>query len=412
MKILVLSDTFQPDVAGGADVAAFRLSKGFARQGHEVGVVTTTTQREKEGMTSIEGLVVWRIYSAYHERWRAYLSLWNPWVIPEVKQVLTIFKPDIVHVHNVHMHLSYGSLLVAKRYARKVFMTAHDIMPFYPGTFTEFIGPENLSCPDVFNYRINVFMLIRKFRFRYNPFRNAIIRQILKRIDGVVTVSHALEDALEQNGISVRAVIPNGIEVSEWIISRSEAESFKQSLGLAGTEIVLFQGRLSGAKGGTLILEAMREVVRRVPTARLLVVGHKDFYAERMHKKAVELGIGDAVVFAGWLCESDMKKAYATATVVVVPSVCFDSSPNGNWEAFASKKPVVATCFGGSRELVRDGENGFIVNPYNIVSLEESITDLLEHPDKARTFGEHGYARVLTEFASAAMAERYLVLFS
>lgn len=412
MRILVFSDTFQPETVGGADVAALRISKEFTRQGHEVAVVTTTTQKDAQGVSSVEGFVVWRIYSSYPLRWRGYVSLWNPWVVPQVAKVLATFKPDVVHAHNVHMHLSYGSLVVAKRYARKVFMTAHDIMPFYPGTFTEFINTEDLSCPELFDYRVDVSMLVRAFRFRFNPFRNLAIRYMLRRIDGVIAVSHALEDALEQNKIGVTTVIPNGINVSEWHVSSVEVDSFKRRFGLSDKEVVLFGGRLSGAKGGSLILDAMREVVKRLPTATLLVVGRKDHYADRMCRRAADLGISDAVVFAGWLSEHEMKMAYAAASLAVIPSVCFDSSPNGNWEAFASQKPVVSTCFGGSREIVEDGRSGFIVNPYNVPALVDAIDDLLRHPDKAKAFGAQGNLRVKTEYTVALMAKRYLALFS
>ena len=81
-----------------------------------------------------------------------------------------------------------------------------------------------------------------------------------------------------------------------------------------------------------------------------------------------------------------------------VPSICFDSFPTINLEAFACKKPVIATCFGGSKEIIEDDVNGYIVNPYNIKNLARKITDLLQNPDKAKNFGESGYKKILKEF--------------
>ncbi len=412
MKILILSDTFHPEVAGGADMVAFRLAKEFLRQGHDVRVVTTTVNPEKQGEDTLEKLLVTRIYSRYPERWRSYVSLWNPQVLTEVKKILMEFKPDVVHAHNVHMHLSYASLLLAKRWTPKVYLTCHDVMPFYPGTFTEFIDPKDLSCPIVFNYRVSIVMLLKKFRFRYNPLRNTIIRMVLRSIDGVIPVSHALKDALTQNGITTTEVIYNGIDVSAWTVDLTDVEAFRCQHNLKGTKVVLFGGRLSGGKGADIVLQAMRTVLLHDQTTRLLVVGKKDTYAERMEKRAKELGIEKQVVFAGWLSESEMKKAYAASILAVVPSVCFDSSPNGNFEAFASRRTVVSTCFGGSREVVVPGENGYIVNPLNIPSMSEAISRLLSDKEKARKYGENGHRLVAQSYSTEVAVQKYLSLFS
>ena len=228
MRILFLSDDILPeaDVVGGGGIITLRLAKEFVLLGHEVHVITATKHREKCRVTKENGLTITCIHSPYYtDRWRSFRSLYNPGVLRDLNQIISEFNPDIVHAHIVHLYLSYYSLIIAKRHA-KVFMTAHDIMPFYPGTFTGFINPENLSCPSSFNYRVTASMLIRKFRFRYNPFRNISIRHILKRIDGVIAVSHELKEALMQNGITVCGVIHNGIEVSEWDIPLSDVDLF------------------------------------------------------------------------------------------------------------------------------------------------------------------------------------------
>lgn len=411
MKILVFSDDFPPDVAGGAGMMAFRITKEFLKQGHEVFVLSTTDDKNNAGKSEVDGIHVYRVYSHYHERWRSYRSICNTGVLAQVKETLLEFKPDVVHAHNVHMHLSYASLCMARRYGAKVFMTAHDIMPFYPGTFTEFIDPKDLSCPTVFNYSVTALMLLKKFRYRYNPLRNFFIKKVLRRIDGVIAVSDTLKEALSQNGIKNVTVIHNGIDVSAWKVSPDETKAFKHSHGVDGTDVVLFGGRLSGAKGGDLILQAMHTVTMRNSSARLLVVGKKDAYAERMEKRAKELSIGDKVVFSGWLPEGEMKKAYAASTLVVVPSVCFDSFPNGNLEAFAVGRPVVSTCFGGSREIVRDGENGYIVNPFNVPFMSEAIGGLLSDKEKARRFGENGRKLVAENYSIEEVAKKYVLLF-
>lgn len=412
MKILVLSDDFPPDVLGGAGVIAFRLTKEIVRHGHTVRVLATTTERETVGTSNVVGIEVKHIFSKYHERWRSYVSLWNPGAIREVKKVLREFKPDVVHAHNIHAHFSYAALRCAKKAGAKVFVTAHDIMPVYPGTFTAYINPSDLSYQTKFNYRVNGKMMRALLGFRYNPLRNFFIRYSLRQIDGVIAVSEALKDALVQNNIPVRAVIHNGIDAAAWQVSTADVEQFKKAHNILGRDVILFGGRLSGAKGGELILRALKTIVENNKNVVLLVAGRTGAYSDKMKRRAAELGIADHLFFTGWLDENESKKAYAAATVVTVPSVCFDSFPTNNLEAFAARKPVVATCFGGSREVVRDGENGHIVNPFDVPSLAAALCEFLTDADKATRAGAAGYELVARDFTLEAVARQYLSLFT
>jgi glycosyltransferase involved in cell wall biosynthesis len=412
MKILILQDDFAPYEKGGAGVIAFSMAKGFIQSGQEVFVITTVQKRELAGNFVENGITVYRIYSEYHERWRSYLSLYNPTVIKEFKKIIENIKPDIVHAHNIHYYLSYHCLKIARKFTDKVYFTAHDIMSFYPGTFTEFIDKKDLSCPKDFNYGVNFLMLIRAFTKRYNPFRNILVRYYLSKTKKIIVVSEALKQALNQNGIGNCAVIHNGIDYSTWNVSESGLNNFRQKYNLINRDIVLFGGRLSGAKGGSLIIEAMNKVIKNNSKATLFVIGNKDLYAEKMLKQSESLSIKDNIIFSGWLDREQIKSAYNSANLVAIPSVCFDSFPNGNLEAFASKKPVIATCFGGSREIVRDGENGYIVNPFDIEKFAQKISELLSDKNRQKQFGENGYSLVSTDFTQEIMVKKYLSLFS
>lgn len=382
MKILVLTDDYPPYVAGGAGVMAHRLVQELTAQGHVVRVVSTVQKKEYEGED--------RIFSSYHERWRSYVSLYKPFLIKKIERIIQDFKPDIVHAHNIHGHISYYALVVAKKYA-PVYMTAHDIMPFYPGTFTEFINSKD-------GYKVTPALLLKKFKYRYNPFRNIFVRYCLSKIDKIIAVSFELKKALEENGIGNITVIHNGINTHEWPVIKGDSHN------------ILFQGRLSGAKGGSLIIDALKIITKEFPEANLVVLGRKDSYAEKMEEKAKGLGIQNNIVFKGWLDQDMVKQAYGEVAVVVVPSVCFDSFPNGNLEAFAAGKPVVATCFGGSKEIVEDDVNGYIVNPFEINTLAEKISLLLRDKEMRNQFGENGRKLVEAKYSVEHMAKQHIDL--
>ena len=114
MRILFLQDDFPPQSFGGAGNVAFDLAREIKKRGHSVFVLTAVRDKKDEGSVEYEGLKVFKVYSNYHERWRAYLSLYNPQTVKKIKNLIDEIKPDIIHAHNVHYHLSYHSLKLAK----------------------------------------------------------------------------------------------------------------------------------------------------------------------------------------------------------------------------------------------------------------------------------------------------------
>ena len=92
------------------------------------------------------------------------------------------------------------------------------------------------------------------------------------------------------------------------------------------------------------------------------------------------------------------------ADVFVLASI-YDAFPSAIVEAFAAKKPVVATRVGGVPEIVEDGVNGYLVPRMDPRALAEKIDVLLEDEEKRRAFGEEGRRRVAERFTLDRMIE-------
>lgn len=395
MKIALLTDQFPPDEQGGAGIAVYRMARQFANQGNSVCVITVTSSKEQEGSGFYQGLRVYRIYSSYDHRWRAYLSLYNPMTISKTRAILKSEHPDVVHAHNVHLHLSYHSLKVAHDLGIPVFLTAHDCMAITYGKFYSFIDRSQRDIPSSFDYRINAWEEFLRYRFRYFPLRNFFIRRYLRKyLRRIISVSQALQKALETNGISNIETIYNGIDPKEFAVTPDKVEAFKSRYGLQGKRLMFFGGRLSYLKGGMQLIQALPSIIQTLPRSGLVVAGEADGFVNQMLRLGRQLHVADHLVFVGWLRGDDLKAAYASSDVVVTPSICLDVFPVTNLEAMASKKPIVGSCFGGTSEVVVDGETGYIVNPLNVEMLGGKIIDLLSDEDKARRMGESGYKRV------------------
>ena len=378
-------------------MASLNLVIGLKKSGQEINVLTTVQDKKEVGQTDFQGVKIIRIYSRYHERWRGYLSLCNPQTVGRVKQIIKDIQPDVVHAHNIHRHLSYYSLKIAKKYSQAVFLTAHDVMSFHYGKLDEFINCDNPFIPEKFDYKISPWRQIKRFKKRYNPLRNIIIRHYLRSADKIFAVSGALKDALEQNGFKNVAVIHNGINIDEWQIDNSRVKEFKKEYNLLGQKIVFFAGRLNRFKGGEKIIEAMELVAKKMPESILLIAAKKDDYLEKMTALAKEKGV--KTIITGWLEKDELKAAYHVADLVATPSLCLDTFNLVNLEAMACHKPIVGTCFGGVSEVIKNGTTGHIVNPLNINDFAAKILDLLIDEKKAQEFGESGFKRAKENFS-------------
>ncbi len=402
--LCVLADRASREL-GGAEVIAYEHARGFAKRGWRV-VLVRASGEGVAGAVHEEGMTVYELYAHYPRVLRHYVNLYNPQTISHLRRIFAEHQPDIVHAHNLHLDLSYAALPAARRFAKGVFLTAHDVGLFYYGRLNtrRYVRPDDRTVRDTFDYRVRFWEAMHAGRLQYNPFRRPVLKMFLRGVDKMFPVSDALREALRQNGFANAETIHNGIDWTRWTPTAVETQRFRGRFGLGNRKLILWGGRLRRDKGAEQLFAAFAVVAREVSDAHLVVAGDQTGYGETFFARAAAHGLGGRISMTGWLSPDDMRAAYGAADVVVVPSIVFDSFPNMVLEAMAAGKPVVATCFGGSREAVQEGLTGFIVNPFNVALLARRLSDLLRHADKAQAFGCAGQARARENFS----LERYV----
>ena len=408
MHIVILSDTLPPDSPGGAGKIAWQLGQGLIAAGHRVTFVTST--RGPSGLEDRQGIPVHAIHSNYAERWVAWFGLLNPQTIVPLTRLFRKLRPDVVNAHNIHQHLSYHSLVLARRVRAATVFTAHDVMPFAYAKLTRFIDPNRPDQCDGWDYRLPFGYNIRQMRLRWNPARNLSIRHtMVYYMDARVAVSGALRDALQANRLPPFEVVHNGIDLDSVDIPEVSVQVLRQRYKLEGRRVIVFGGRLSRHKGDRQLFAALRKVKERVPDVALLVLARPSDYTERMLRDNPDLS--DQIVLGGWLEGGELMAAYRLADVVVSPSVSFDSFPTVNLEGMAAGAVPVTTCFGGGRELVQDGETGFVVNPYDIDSLADRLARLLTDEPLRHRMAAAGRARIEAEFTLERQVHNMLAVY-
>jgi phosphatidylinositol alpha-1,6-mannosyltransferase len=165
-----------------------------------------------------------------------------------------------------------------------------------------------------------------------------------------------------------------------------------------GDPLVVCVSRLVRRKGQDVLIQALPTIRRRVPGARLLVVGGGP-YREGLERMAHEAEPG-SVVFSGEVSDEDLPGYYAAGDVFAMPCRTrlggFEVEGWGNvfLEAAACARPVVAGSSGGAPEAVDDGVTGLVVDGTHPGAVAEAVGALLADPGRAQAMGKAGRARV------------------
>ncbi len=176
----------------------------------------------------------------------------------------------------------------------------------------------------------------------------------------VVCVSEGVADEIREHfpALASRTVtIPNGVDTDAFApgARAGEAAALREQLGIARERrVAIFVGSEWQRKG----LEPAIRALREAPEWDLLVVGRGD--SERYEQLAERLGVAGAVHWIG--VSRDVAPLYELADALVFPT-SYEAFPLVALEAAASGLPILATPVNGIRELVRDGENGFLIRP-------------------------------------------------
>jgi phosphatidylinositol alpha-1,6-mannosyltransferase len=216
----------------------------------------------------------------------------------------------------------------------------------------------------------------------------------------------------------VRTAVPDDVPVSV-LYPGADLERFRPDLptadlrerhGLGDRPVVVCVSRLVYRKGQDVLIRAMRDVLRRVPEAVLLIVGGGP--REASLRRLAEAAPNRSVVFAGEVPETDLPRYYALGDVFAMPcrtrlgGMEIEGWGNVFLEAAACGRPVVVGDSGGARETVVHGETGLLVDGRDEAAVADAVASLLDDPPYARRLGKAGRARVEAEHTWTGAATR------
>jgi glycosyltransferase involved in cell wall biosynthesis len=216
----------------------------------------------------------------------------------------------------------------------------------------------------------------------------------------LIAVSPQVRDDLVALGVAPRerfVVIRLGIELDERVArdQNGRAES-RRYLGIPGDRFIVgWIGRMTAVKRTDDVLIAFKGLRDSGVDAVLCMVGDGPDRLQ-LEERAHELGVARDTVFLGY--QEDVAPYYAAFDALVLPSGN-EGTPVSVIEALAAELPVVATRVGGVPDVVRDGEDGFLVEAGATDDLADRLARLARDPDLRARMGRHGRERVLPRYA-------------
>jgi len=187
-------------------------------------------------------------------------------------------------------------------------------------------------------------------------------------------------------------VVNNGVDTKRFN-PKARGERIRDLHNLKDTKVALFVGALTtfhAYKGVDVLLRAFSLASKQCTNVRLLVVGGGNLL-ESYKRQAIELGISDLVLFAGFIDDAILPEYYAACDFAVLPSK--DSSEGFGLvllEAMACGKAVIGSKAGGIVDVISSGENGILVPPLDAGRLSEAMILLFQNDILREKLAESG----------------------
>lgn len=231
-------------------------------------------------------------------------------------------------------------------------------------------------------------------------------RIIHRLADRILVNSEAIRDHILSSSSSHASkivVIKNGISsFSEPAETRSLHDKLCRELKVeSDSKLIGMVARLQVIKGHKFFIEAASRVIEKEPKAQLVIVGDGPLKNEILDQ-ASRLGIRERLHLLG--DRTDVARLVASFDLVVLASL-HEGLPNAVMEAMAAGVPVVATAVGGTKELIKAGETGYLVPPADPDALAERITFALENDGERMRIATSARHFINAEFGMRRMVE-------
>lgn len=254
----------------------------------------------------------------------------------------------------------------------------------------------------------NIIVTIHALKNQSLPWVFPLWKSLAPLYDKFVAEVDRSVDELRVTGIPPNkiALIRLGTEKAETISSKSHSSVDHWAVD-GKNPIILNIARLHKHKGQLYLIRAMVEVVHKIPSAKLLVVGDGPMRST-LEREIRNLQLESSVFLLGF--RRDLEALYSNCDVFVLPSV-HEGMGLATVQAMAYGKPVIASAVGAISEAVLPGQTGVLVPPRDPGALAQAIISLLRDVETRCRLGRQAQSYVQSKFRLSRMVQEYEMLY-
>ncbi|MBI2523566.1 glycosyltransferase [Candidatus Woesearchaeota archaeon] len=378
LRIAHFTDTFHPKIDGIVTFLNNSIDY-FSRKNHNIIVFCPTYGKQKEKYFG-KNVKIFRLHSIHlHTYKEVKIAIARP---KKIFKELKYFHPDIIHIHSPGIVGLLG-ILAARKLHVPLIGTYHTLI----SEQTDYISLGNILGLNKLVGKL--YTLFKKEKFRKKPKDSSRLKRLLwyislkmyKKCDIIIAPSESIANLLKSKlrhnaiyhvccGVSLKKFYPK--------------KSYKHAENLS----FVYVGRLSFEKNIDIIIKAFQILDKRGIDFSLKIVG--DGPARKYLKGIVKrYGLESKIIFTGELYGDALKKIYRKTDVFVTAST-METLGMSILEALASGTPVIAARKYAVPDIVKDGVNGYLAEPYSAESFSEAVIEIIKNKSRIPHFGRQG----------------------
>lgn len=388
MRVMMLSWEYPPRIVGGISPHVYELSQQLQAKGIEVHVVTKATPQAPDEETEPSGVQVHRVHlegipnDFLHE-----IQLLNLATEKRVRRLLEDWRPGgqptLFHAHD---WLSLDSARELKYdYKLPIVATVH--------------ATEHGRHGGIFN-DTSRYIHEQEYWLTYEAWRVIVCSEFMK--SEASRIFNTPADKID--------VIFNGVDAKKFEFEWSEKERLAHRAKLAEPDekIVMFVGRFVREKGIQVLLNAASVILAQEPKTKFLIVGGGN--REKLERFVHWAGLGDKVLFTGFMANRSLHMLYRCADVAVFPSL-YEPFGIVALEAMAADAAVVTSDAGGLQEVVLHDQTGTTSFSNNPESLAWAVLHVLRDPVRAKKLRDAAKDRLGKDFDWSHLADQTIEVY-
>ncbi|MDA3819606.1 MAG: glycosyltransferase [Candidatus Delongbacteria bacterium] len=383
---------------GGQVVYVLELAKAIATMGYKVDIYTRWFDKNRQQIDPVPENSNVRVIRIPCGPWEFVRKEDIYEYLPELsKNMIDFIKKEGLDYELFHGHYVDAGIVtleVANAFGKPVFFTAHSLGAWKQ----ERMGgnPEEME---------------KKYRFDH---RISEEKRIFEAVEAQTVTSDLQHEKLKElydfTGDNV-SVIPPGVNIHRYLPSDEEGEEKPKDIP---DNYIFCLSRIDSNKGHAELLRAFAEITCDFPEVHLVIGGgspnpgpvEKEVRAQ-MSQIIKEEKLDDKVTMTGYIADDMVVPYYQNALFFVLPSK-FEPFGMTSQEAMACGKCVLASRFGGIRNVINNGYNGILMDPGDKEEFANAMRLMLRNPEMVSKIGMKSFVHILKHFSWEAIAQKSL----